>query len=234
MELKKRIWAIEALKVMVSIYSHKEIAKMFNISKPVLSRYVNGHVLPKPERAEEILRLFREKYLREAVRRKVKVSNGVIDVMELLSNVRLLNHIALDVAYSFDYIEVNRILTKEVDGVPLAVLVSNALGADLIVAKGRKEPGIEKFYEIRQTYSSGIYRYIYIPRKLLKPRDKVLIIDDVARSGSTIMALVDAVRMAKAKPIGVYVIVSLNDVVEKLSSVYKFPIKSLIKIGEAV
>ena len=167
----KRMLAIMALKTLSTVMPLKDMSDSLGIPITVLSRYINGHILPKLERAEEILNLFHEKYLVDMVKSKISRINGVIDNSSLLADIPLLNHIAVDAVSKFGYLEINKIITKETDGIPLATLISQILGTNLIVAKKRKEPGITSFFEVKQIYSSGLYSYIYVPRGLIKRGD---------------------------------------------------------------
>ncbi len=215
-ELTLKVLAIRALKSMVQAYGLKRTSEILKLSPVVISRYTNGRTLPKAERAKELLKIFREHYLEDVVRKKLNVSDGVINIADLLHDIQLLDLISFIIFPKYYKSDVDKVLTKEVDGIPLATLISRHLGASLVVAKKRKEPGIERFLEVRQTYESGLYTFIYIPSNHLKQGDNVLIVDDVIRSGSTIRALVKAVRDRKARIAGIFTIVALSSGIKSL------------------
>ncbi len=226
--IKRRIRAVEMLRILAEEMGSGKLADLLGLPTPVVSRYVNGHVLPKEERVDQITKLF-EDMIREAIASNISRRGGVLDVTPLLSNVRLLRAIAMCVAQELSG-EVEKVLTKEVDGIPLAVLVSDELGASLVVAKRRKEPGVEKFYEVRQMYESGIYSYIYVPKHLLGKGDRVLIVDDIVRSGSTVKALVEVVKKARGRVIGVYSVASVGEAMERLAEEFSFPVRSFVRM----
>ncbi len=225
--IKRRVRAVEMLRILAEEFGSGRIAELLGLPAPAVSRYVNGHVLPKEDRVDQITRLF-EARMREAIVSNMRRRGGVLDVTPLLSNVRLLRSIAMCIAQELPS-EIERVLTKEVDGIPLAALVSDELGASLVVAKRRKEPGVERFYEVRQTYESGIYSYIYVPKHLLGRGDRVLIVDDIVRSGSTVRALIEVVKKARGRVVGVYSVASLGGTMEQLAEAFRFPVRSFVR-----
>jgi adenine/guanine phosphoribosyltransferase-like PRPP-binding protein len=104
-------------------------------------------------------------------------------------------------------------LTAAVDGIPLATMVANALGVNLVIAKRSKEVGVKAFLE--ETYvlgrDSGVTMTLYIPKDIIKKRDSVLIVDDMIKTGETQAALVNLVRKAKAEISGVFSLVAVGE-----------------------
>ena len=98
------------------------------------------------------------------------------------------------------------------DGIPLAAMVANALGVDLIIAKRNKEVGVPAFLE--ETYvlrDSGVTMTLYIPKAAFKRRDSVLVVDDMIKTGETQAALIDLVKKARAEVSGVYSLIAVGD-----------------------
>ncbi len=107
---------------------------------------------------------------------------------------------------------VTKILTAAVDGIPLATMVANSLGVNLVIAKWNKEVGVPAFFE--ETYvlrNSGVTRTLYVPKEALKRRDSVLIVDDMIKTGETQAALVSLVRKARAEISGIFSLISVGD-----------------------
>jgi adenine/guanine phosphoribosyltransferase-like PRPP-binding protein len=108
---------------------------------------------------------------------------------------------------------VTKVLTPAVDGIPLATMVANALGVNLVIAKRSKEIGVKAFLE--ETYvllkGSGVTNTLYIPKEVIKKRDSVLIVDDMIKSGETQAALVSLVRKAKAELSGVFSLIAVGE-----------------------
>jgi adenine/guanine phosphoribosyltransferase-like PRPP-binding protein len=108
---------------------------------------------------------------------------------------------------------VTKIFTAAVDGIPLATMVANALGVNLVIAKRNKEVGVKAFLE--ETYvlgrDSGVTMTLYIPKEVIKKRDSVLIVDDMIKTGETQAALVTLVRKAKAEISGIFSLIAVGE-----------------------
>ncbi len=209
-ELTLKVLSIKALRSIVRSYGLKRTSEILKLSPVVISRYTNGRTLPKLERAREILGLFNDVYLKDVVERRLHKRDGVINIADILHDIQLLDLIAYVAFNEYYGLGVNKVITKEVDGIPLATLIARYLEARLVIAKRRKELGIEKFLEIRQVFESGLYSYIYVPSNHLQHGDHVLIVDDIIRSGSTVKALIKAIRDRRADVSGIFSIVAFS------------------------
>ena len=127
-----------------------------------------------------------------------------------------------------------KVLTAAVDGIPLAALVANSLGVDLLIAKRNKEVGVPAFLE--ETYvlqDSGVTMTLYIPKDAFKRRDSVLIVDDMIKTGETQAALVDLVKKAKAEVSGIYSLIAVGEDWRKNLKLPKgSPIEVVVKINK--
>lgn len=229
-EVKLRLRAVECLRTLKGVYTYKFLSRITGLSASVLSRYVRGHVLPSLDRSKALIAALKKSYLVEAIRRKVSVANGVLDVSELLSDPTLLGLVAKVAVSEFSFASsISVVLTKETDGVPLATLVASELGARLAIAKKGRELGVQGFLEAKQVFPSGVYTYIYLPRSGLKRRDRVLIVDDIIRSGSTVSALAELCTKARATVVGAFAIFSLGRPLSELTERFNFPVKVLVE-----
>ncbi len=229
-EIKNKIFAVEILQTLKKSYSYNEISNMFQLPIPTLSRYINGHVLPNMERAAEIINFFKEKELIGLVKKKTKRQGNVVDDSRVLCNISLLDKIAKVVCYEFRNTQIDKIMTKETDGVPLAVLTGKNLGVDVLVVKKRKDVAVSDFIEAKISYPSGLYSYIYLPSGEIKKNEKILLIDDIIRTGSTIRGLYVLCKKVGAQVAGVYTIFSLGTLTEKLEKELKVPVKCLVHL----
>ena len=123
-------------------------------------------------------------------------------------------------------------LTAAVDGIPLATMVANALGVNLVIAKKEKEVGVKSFIE--ETFvlrDSGVTMTLYLPKKALRRRDSVLIVDDMIKTGETQAALINLVYKIKAEVSGVFALIAVGDEWEKRLNLPKgCPVKVAAKI----
>jgi adenine phosphoribosyltransferase len=232
-DVKTRISSVELLATLKRHYSYKELSSILDLSAPILSRYVRGHVLPSPARSERFIATFREKLLKKMIMDQVRVTpDGSYDISAVISNVGLLRQIAKVIYSEFSLASVNKVITMEVDGIPLAVEVAGEFNVNLAVVRFERDLGIEEFYEQKAVYNPSTIKYLYLPRSSLKKGEHILIVDDMVRSGITIEALARLAEKAKAKIVGVYAIASVEQVMTRLKSKLGLtcPIESLVTL----
>jgi len=213
-DLKYRLMTIDLLRTAKRNYTYRELSIQTGLPVTVLSRYVKGHVLPTSSRARKIWKSLEKIVgLEEELRRRIKFdTNGYFDNTSIITDYNILRQAAHHALATFAGMRVTKVITAAVDGIPLAALVANALGVDLIIAKRNKEVGVPAFLE--ETYvlrDSGVTMTLYIPKDVLKRRDSVLIVDDMIKTGETQAALVNLVKKAKAEVSGVYSLISVGD-----------------------
>lgn len=229
--IKLQLMAVEALRFMKARSTYSQLQEKLRLPPAVLSRYVNGSVMPSPPRSRYILRKFREASLPEMITSSLGFDGRVIDVSRLLSDVNLLklaSYVISEHATRLGGADV--VLTKEADGIPLSTLVADALGAKLVVAKNKKEPGVRGFVEVVQRFQSGLYSHIYVPQNLVKRNSRVLVVDDVIRSGSTVEALAEAAARSKATIVAVYALVSVSESVKELGDKLGVPVEAIVTL----
>jgi adenine phosphoribosyltransferase len=234
-DVKTRISSVELLATLKKSYSYRELSGVLGLSAPILSRYVRGHVLPSAARSEKFIATFREKLLRKMVIDEVKITqDGSYDISAVVSNVGLLRQIAKVVYSEFNLTAVDKVVTMEVDGVPLAAEVAGEFNVNLAVARAERDLGVEEFIEQKAVYSPSSVKYLYLPKSALKKGEHVLIVDDLVRSGTTIEALTRIAEKAKAKIVGVFSIASVDQSMPKLKSRLGLtcPIESLVTLEQ--
>jgi adenine/guanine phosphoribosyltransferase-like PRPP-binding protein len=234
-DVKTRISSVELLATLKKSYSYRELSAVLGLSAPILSRYVRGHVLPSAARSEKFIATFREKLLRKMIIDQVKVTpDGSYDISGVVSNVGLLRQIAKVVFSEFGLVPIDKVLTMEVDGVPLASEVAGEFNVNLAVARAERDLGVEEFLEQKTVYSPSTVKYLYLPKSALRKGEHVLIVDDLVRSGTTIEALAKISEKAKAKIVGVFAIASVDQSMAKLKSRLGLtcPIESLVVLEQ--
>ncbi len=218
-EAKTRISSVELLATLKKSYSYKELCSVLGLSAPILSRYVRGHVLPSASRSEKFIATFRERLLTKTVIDHVRITpDGSYDLSGVVSNIGLLRQVAKVVYSGFGLVPVDKVLTMEVDGIPLAVEVAGEFNVNLAIARGEKDLGVEEFFEQKVVYSPSSVKYLYLPRNAIKKGEHVLIVDDMVRSGTTIEALAHLAERARAKIVGVFTIASVDQSVQRLKA----------------
>jgi len=226
-EVKKRIFAVEILQFLKRYYPYEELSKSMGLPPSVLSRYINGHVLPSSGKSEKIIDLFERTHLIKMIKEGVSEREGAYNLTPIHYDVFLQKLIAKIVFCEFSDVEVNKILTASADGIPLAVQVANEFAVKIVVAKESKETGVEKFLEERAIFSPVAHKPLYIPFNSIKPNENVLIVDDIVRTGATIEALTKLVKKGRATPVGIFTIFSINEGIEKLRERLELKCKAL-------
>lgn len=216
-ELKLRLMTIELLRTAKykRNITYRELASKTGLPVTVLSRYAKGHVLPNTARARQLWKVLTKLVgLETELRNRIKFDeDGYFDNTDIIGDFNILQQAANHALANFAGRRVTKVLTAAVDGIPLATMVANALGVNLIIAKRSKEVGVKAFLE--ETYilgkDSGVTMTLYIPKDAIKKRDSVLIVDDMIKTGETQAALVNLVRKAKAEISGFFSIVAVGE-----------------------
>jgi len=217
-DLKLRLMTIELLRTAKKRYTYRELSSKTNLPVTVLSRYAKGHVLPNAERARNLWDTLKKLVgLQIELRKRVQFDDqGYFNNTWIIGDFNILRQAAHHALAAFAGRRVTRILTAAVDGIPIATMVADSLGVNLVMAKWDKEVGVPSFLE--ETYvlrDSGVTRTLYVPKDAIKRRDSVLIVDDMIKTGETQAALVSLVRKAKAEISGVYSLIAVGDEWEK-------------------
>ena len=216
-DLKLRLMTIELLRTAKykRNITYRELASKTGLPVTVLSRYAKGHVLPNTMRAKELWRILTKLVgLETELRNRIKFDEtGYFDNTEIVGDCNILQQAANYALANFAGKRVTKILTAAVDGIPLATMVANALGVNLVLAKRNKEVGVKAFLE--ETYilgkDSGVTITLFIPKEAIKKRDSVLVVDDMIKSGETQEALANLVKKSKAEISGVFSLIAVGD-----------------------
>jgi len=218
-KFKIKIAASYLLKFLKRDFSYRELSKAFNLSIPIISRYVLGYVLPDLKRAKKILKIGEEKFLRKLIQSKIKFEkDGLLDLSCLLANVQLQKMIAKIAFEKFSEEKIDKILTAEADGIPLAIQIGNEFGVEVWVAKKEKTGSSEDYIEARMASSPELVEYFYLPWFALKKGERVLIVDDFVATGKTIESLIKIVQEARGKVVGIFVLVEKGNILNELKN----------------
>ena len=233
-DLKLRLMTIELLRTAKKQYTYRELSGKTGLPVTVLSRYAKGHVLPNTERARLLWRTLTKMVgLHVELRRRIVFNkDGYFDNTKIIGDFNLLRQAAHHALATFAGKRVTKVLTAAVDGIPLATMVGNSLGVNLVIAKWTKEVGVPAFIE--ETYvlrDSGVTMTLYLPKDAIKRRDSILIVDDMIKTGETQAALVNLVHKARAEISGVYALIAVgNEWQKKISLPRGCPVEVVTKL----
>ncbi|MDH5770250.1 MAG: phosphoribosyltransferase family protein [Candidatus Bathyarchaeota archaeon] len=233
-DIKFRLMTIDLLRVAKKKCTYREIGSKTGLPVTVLSRYVKGHVLPGAKRAKKIWDVLKTIVsLEDELRRRIKFdSRGYFDNTSIISDVPLLKQAAQHALSKFAGKRITKVLTAAVDGVPLATIISETLGVDILIAKKSKEVGVKDFVEeMFIPGDSAVVTSLYLPKGVIRRSDSVLIVDDVIKSGETQRALMDLVSRFRADVAGVFSLIAVDDGwVNKLRGPFKCPVEVVLTV----
>lgn len=235
-DLKFRLATVELLRTAKKYYTYRELSTKTNLPVTVLSRYVKGHVLPNKERAKDLwCTLSKLVGIENEFRRRIKFDeNGYFDNTLLTGDIILLRQASNYAVAKFAGKRITKVLTAAIDGIPLATMVANALGVNLIIAKTAKEAGVSSFLEETCVISdSGYALTFYVPRDSIKRRDSILIVDEVIKGGEIQKALLNLVYKAKAEVAGIFAIISIGETwTKKLRMPPECPVEIVLRMEQ--
>ena len=134
--------------------------------------------------------------LEERILKEGKILPGnIVKVSGFLNHqvdVKLIKEMA-DMYYEhFKDKKVDKVLTIEASGIPLAYAVAERFDVPLVFAKKAKSSNIEGTYSTKvKSYTYGNEYSITVARELLNKGDNVLIVDDFLAIGNALRGLID-------------------------------------------
>ncbi|MAG08004.1 adenine phosphoribosyltransferase [Candidatus Woesearchaeota archaeon] len=220
--VKEKIFAVDCLRFLKESKTFRELSKELNLPIGVLNRYINGYVLPKSQRASEIIDLFYKSYYKGFIQDLSKNgSNKLFITYTILSRPKLLNFIAGDAAGKFNT-KIDKVITSAVNGIPLAVKIADYLDCDSVYVKKKKEIALSDYYVSNNVLEDKpTTTPFYLPKHLLKKKDGVLIIDDVIRSGSTVLSLINICEQANVNIVGIFAVFITKSAYQRFKKDYK-------------
>ncbi|AAL63925.1 phosphoribosyltransferase family protein [Pyrobaculum aerophilum] len=200
---------LKSVKALLGI-TYKELAAVLGIPESVLSRYATGDMLPSVETAREMLEKLEARYhISSVIKAKFKMYDTYID-MSFVNMPEFWRLYEIYLSRRFPGLGVDVVLTAAADGIPLAVAAASRFEASLVVAKQYREPGVENY---EYTYlREGRPVTLYVPAAQLKKGQTVFIVDDIARTGKTLKALINLASKAGARIVGASVLVARREV----------------------
>ena len=231
--VKEKLRVIRVLRLLKKNYTYEELSRITGLPITVLNRYVRGKVLPSTQRTRELIKVLSPYVnLEEEVKRRIIFNkHGLFDNLKILSDNDLMNLIAESIASKYRDKKIDKILTAATDGIPLAIHIGNELGVDVVYAKKKREVGVEKFYEVNYvSSSSGSVMTLYLPHWAIKKGENILIVDDVVRSGETQKALLEMCKQANTTPVGMFFLISVGSVIDRIKEEYKIPVDAMIHL----
>ncbi len=225
--VKEKLLAVDCLKALKEQMTFRALSDELKLPIGVINRYVNGYVLPRDERAREILDYFYTTHFDKMIATLSMLPNSKYKVtITILTNNFLLSLIAHRVNTIFKT-RVDKVLTAASDGIPLAMKVADEFSCRAIYAKSSHEITQGGLLASRTTVATPKGLPLYLPENLLTRRDHVLIVDDVIRTGGTIESLYDLSRQARSRVVGIFGLFVTADAQAALQERFQCPVKGI-------
>ena len=204
--------AVAVLRMLKETRTYDELAALTGLPAGDLNRYVNGHVLPGEARAREVVASVGYETLATELDERILLdSEGYVDNSAAVFDQPFLDLVAPVAAERFGFERPDVVLTAATDGITLGAAFARHFDARLAYAKKSKETAVEEFIEARQRLVSGIEITYYLPASSLRRGDRVLVVDDLIRSGETQELLLDIAAQASAEVCGVFALIAAGE-----------------------
>ncbi|AOL16116.1 phosphoribosyltransferase [Sulfolobus sp. A20] len=213
-ELRLRLFSVDVLKELKNVYTYKELSTLFSIQESLICRYVNGRTIPSERQALDIVNKVKSKeFLYNFFIDKIKIyEDDYLDVSQLLFYPNLLR-LLLEIYLMRSSIihNVTKVVGIASNGIPFATLVSSIVEKPLVISKKYKDSVSIPYVDESIKEGNGIVSSIYIREDYISKKDKILIVDDVIRSGKTLQALYNLAKKVNAKVSGALIIATNTD-----------------------
>jgi adenine phosphoribosyltransferase len=204
--------AVAVLRTLKRTRTYDELAAETGLAANDLNRYVNGHVLPGADRARSVVEGVGETLLVDELERRIRTdSEGYVDNTAVVSDPALLGLVPPVAQERLGFDPPDVVLTAATDGITLATAMADHFGANVAYAKKTRETAVESFLEARRRLESGIELAYYLPAGALESGGRVLVVDDLIRSGETQELLLDIAEQAGARVCGVFALFAAGD-----------------------
>lgn len=146
--------------------------------------------------------------LKERIMKDGRVKDGNILKVDSFLNHQLdtllIDKIGEEFYNRFKDVEVNKILTIETSGIPLAYATARYFKCNVVFAKKKMSKNItgEVYTAKVMSYTHGINYDVIVAKEYIKPDDKILVIDDVLANGEALTGLMKMITDAGATLVG--------------------------------
>lgn len=168
----------------------------------------------------------------------VHLGGGILKVDSIINHQldpALMANMGAAFAARFDGTPIDRILTAEISGIAPALMTGIEMNVPVVYARKRKPITMSGpvFLETAPSHTKGGETLLLVSAEFLHADENVLIIDDFLATGKTLLALSRIVRSARAKLVGVGVVVekTFEGGREAVKAQYDVPIHALATIS---
>jgi len=120
----------------------------------------------------------------------------------------LTKHAALEIVDRFKDDKIDKILTIESSGIAVSIMIGLELGVNIVFAKKNKPSTMESNYTSRvKSFTKNTHHDVVVSSDYIKEGERVLIVDDFLAGGHAAQGMIEMLRQAKAKLVGVAIMI---------------------------
>lgn len=151
--------------------------------------------------------------LKDRIKRDGKIRSGnVLKVDSFLNHqmdIELFEEIGKEFKKRFEDCEITKILTIEASGIGIACIAARYFKVPVVFAKKNQTKNIagDVYTGKVESFTHGRVYDIIVAKDFLKPKDKILIIDDFLANGSALLGLAKLVKDSGATLVGAGIVI---------------------------
>lgn len=163
--------------------------------------------------AEELCTVLRDK--------KRIVPGNFIYMTDIMCNPKIVQKAAVILAQNFVQRKIDRVVTVETKGIPLAYEVAKLLGVKLVIVK--RENKVTEGSTVNVNYvsgSNGRIQTMFLSKKALEKGSRCIFIDDFMKAGGTAFGIMDLLNEFESELVGIGVLVDNVETPKKMIGNY--------------
>lgn len=153
------------------------------------------------------------KFLEDAILNKGRIiDNEIIKVDSFINHQvdpKITNQLAQEFVNEFKDYKIDKVLTLETSGLPIAYAVASILGVNMVFAKKSKSKIVDDnvYTEEVRSFTRGTVSNVTVSKEYIKPQENILIVDDFLAKGNAAIGLINIAKQGGANVVGVCAII---------------------------
>lgn len=149
------------------------------------------------------------KIIEEAISKYGKILDGEIIKVDSFVNHQvnpgITNELARYFVDQFKDIRIDKVLTLETSGIPIAYAVASILNVNMVFAKKSKSKIVDEdvYSEEVRSFTRGTVSTVTVSKKYILPNENILIVDDFLAKGNAAIGLIKIIKQGGANCVGV-------------------------------
>lgn len=149
------------------------------------------------------------KMLEDAIIEKGKILDNEIIKVDSFINHQIDPHITNELAQyfvdQFKDVKIDKVLTLETSGIPIAYAVASILGVNMVFAKKSKSKTVDDnvYQEEVRSFTRGTVSTVTVSRDYICKGENILVVDDFLAKGNAAIGLINIIKQGGAKCVGV-------------------------------